>query len=94
MISARTKAALAAARNRGVELGNPQIARAQKRAVRSIKASADQRAMKVLPVIREIQRAGMRTLRDIASALNARGIATVRGGKWHAMTVRNILARA
>ena len=27
-------------------------------------------------------------------ALNARGIATARGGWWHAMTVRNVLARA
>jgi hypothetical protein len=38
-------------------------------------------------------RAGARTLREIATALNARGIPTARGGRWHAMTVRNVLAR-
>ena len=32
-------------------------------------------------------------LREIAAALNSRGIATARGGKWEATTVRNILAR-
>jgi hypothetical protein len=30
----------------------------------------------------------------IAEALNARGIATARGGRWHAQTVANVRARA
>jgi DNA invertase Pin-like site-specific DNA recombinase len=94
MISARTKAALSAARKRGIELGNPNIGQAQKKAVRSIKSTADQHAANVLPIIREIQRAGVRTLRDIADALNARGTPTARGGEWYATTVRNALARA
>jgi DNA invertase Pin-like site-specific DNA recombinase len=94
MISARTKAALAAARKRGVELGNPKIERAQKDAVASIKSIAVRHAANTLPIIREIQRAGARSLRDIADALNARGIPTARGGRWHAMTVSNLLARA
>jgi DNA invertase Pin-like site-specific DNA recombinase len=94
LISARTKAALSAARKRGVELGNPKIKQAQKRAVSSIKAVADRHAANVIPIIREIQRAGAKTLRDIAAALNARGISTARGGQWHAMTVKNLLARA
>jgi DNA invertase Pin-like site-specific DNA recombinase len=94
LISARTKAALTAARKRGVELGNPKIKRAQRNAVASIKSIAAQHAATVLPIIREIQRAGVKTLRDIADALNARGIATARGGRWHAMTVRNVLARS
>jgi len=36
----------------------------------------------VLPIIREAQKAGARTLREIAEALNARGIATARRGQW------------
>ena len=32
--------------------------------------------------------------RAIAEALNARGVATARGGKWQAMTVSNLLARS
>jgi hypothetical protein len=47
-----------------------------------------------LPIIREIQRAGATSLRAIAEALNVRGVVTSRGGRWQAMTVSNVLARA
>ena len=30
---------------------------------------------------------------DLAEALNARGVRTARGGRWHATTVRNPLVR-
>ena len=50
MIAARTKAALAAAKARGVTLGGPRLAKARKLAVASIKALADQHAANVLPV--------------------------------------------
>lgn len=93
LISTRTKAALSAARARGVALGNPRIKRAQRSAVESIKVRADQHAANIIPMIRQIQRAGAKTLREIADALNARGISTARGGRWHAMTVRNVLER-
>jgi len=43
-----------------------------------------------LSVIEQIS-AGGASLRQIAAELNARGIKTARGGKWHATTVRNIL---
>jgi DNA invertase Pin-like site-specific DNA recombinase len=94
MIASRTKAALAAVKSRGVKLGGPKLAEARKVAVAAIKSMATRHAANVLPVIREVQRTGTMTLRDIAGALNARGIATARGGKWHAMPVRNVLARA
>jgi hypothetical protein len=54
---------------------------------------ADQRAAKLLPVIRAIEASGVNTLQGIADALNARGIHTVRGGQWHPTTVRNLLRR-
>jgi hypothetical protein len=38
----------------------------------------------VIPIIREVQRAGAETLREIAEALNARGVSTPKGGKWYA----------
>jgi DNA invertase Pin-like site-specific DNA recombinase len=94
MISARTKAALEAARARGVTLGSPELAKARKNAVASIKALANQHAANVLPVIREIRRAGAASLHQIADALNARGITTARGGQWYASSVRNVLGRA
>jgi len=55
---------------------------------------ADRYAANVLPIIREAQKAGANTLRQIAEALNARGIPTARGGQWHAKSVANVLERA
>jgi hypothetical protein len=62
-------------------------------AVATIEAVADNHAANVLPIIREIKRARSTTMREIAEALNARGVATARGGRWYAMTVSNLLAR-
>lgn len=93
MISARTKAALAAAKARGQTLGNPRIAIARQSASHATKAIADEHAARVLPVIREIEAAGVKTLRGIAEALNARGIQTARGGRWAAQTVANVRGR-
>ncbi len=94
LISTRTRQALEAAKARGVALGSPKLHDARKSAVASIKASADKHAANILPVIKEAQRAGATTLRQIAEALNARGVATARGGQWHAMSVKNMLDRA
>lgn len=96
-ISERTKAALAAAKARGVKLGwsNPERASEQPQAAKKgaavNRARALSHAENVSPVIEAI-RAGGASLRQIATELNMRGIKTARGGKWHAMTVRNILA--
>jgi DNA invertase Pin-like site-specific DNA recombinase len=94
MISVRTKSALAAAKARGVVLGGPKLAQARVVAQAAIKTNADHHAANVLPLIRDAQKHGAATLRDIAEALNARGISTARGGRWHAMTVKNMLDRA
>jgi DNA invertase Pin-like site-specific DNA recombinase len=93
LISARTRQALEAAKGRGLVLGSPKLHVARKSAVASIKAGADKHAANVLPIIKEAQRAGATTLRQIAEALNARGVATARGGQWHAMSVKNMLDR-
>jgi DNA invertase Pin-like site-specific DNA recombinase len=93
MISARTRDGLAAAKARGVKLGGPKLGEARAKAAETVRDNAARHAANVLPIIREVQRAGARTLRDIADALNARGITTVRKGRWHAQTVANVLAR-
>ena len=85
---------LRAAKARGVALGNPKLHVARKNAVEAVKAQADRFAANVLPIIREAQKAGATTLREIAAALNARGIPTARGGQWHATSVKNLLQRA
>jgi DNA invertase Pin-like site-specific DNA recombinase len=98
MISARTKAALAAAKARGAKLGFANPARLDRhevsaKGVAAVTAAADQHAANVLPIVRTIQAAGVVSLHGVADALNARGIHTARGGKWYAATVRNMLLR-
>lgn len=96
-ISERTKAALAVAKARGVKLGwsIPGRTSEQRYAARKgaavNKAQALAHAENVLPVIEQI-RSGGASLRQIAAELNVRGVKTARGGKWHATTVRNIIA--
>ena len=99
-ISERTKAALAAAKARGVKLGNPNGAEALRRAAKgnagslqAIRAGADQFARDLAPVIEQMQSEGLRSLPQLAAGLNNGGFATRRGGKWHPSTVRNLLAR-
>jgi DNA invertase Pin-like site-specific DNA recombinase len=94
LISTRTRQALAAAKVRGVTLGNPKLHVARRSAVSAVKAEADRYAANILPIIRETQKAGATTLRQTAEALNARGVATARGGQWHPKSVANILERA
>jgi DNA invertase Pin-like site-specific DNA recombinase len=94
LISKRTTEALAAAKARGVALGNLKIGEARQKARAEIVDRADQRAANVIPIMRQIQRSGATSLRQIAEALNARGINAPRGGQWHATSVRNAMARA
>jgi DNA invertase Pin-like site-specific DNA recombinase len=94
LIAARTKAALQTARDRGVTLGNPKLAQAREAANSRKRAEADQTASRVMPVIESIRRTGVKSLREIAAELEARGIRTPRGGTaWTAMAVKRILDR-
>jgi hypothetical protein len=93
-ISARTKAALAAAKARGVKLGGPKLQLAQLNGATANKAQADRFAANTLPLIRDAQKTGASSLRAIAKILNDRGVRTARGGKWAAPQVRDILRRA
>lgn len=93
LISSRTKAALAAAKARGITLGNPRLSEARAVANARHKAGADTFAALVTPAVQEAKAAGATTLRQLADALNNRGIATARGGRWEAQTVANVLKR-
>lgn len=93
-ISARTKAALAAAKARGRVLGGPKIATARALGSAANRNAADRFAANIVPLIREIQESGATSLRAVAAALAARGIPTARGGEWSAAQVANVLRRA
>jgi DNA invertase Pin-like site-specific DNA recombinase len=99
-ISKRTKAALDAAKARGVKLGNPNGAAALRRAgkgnaasVGVIKAKAAERAGDLRPVLDGLRSEGITSLGAIAAALNERGMKTPRGGTWHKSSVRNLIDR-
>ncbi len=87
-ISERTKAALAAAKARGVKLGITGKDRAKEN-----KAAADAVARSLRPVIKEIAAEGITTIRGVAEALNRRNTPTPRGGRWHPTSVARLFAR-
>ena len=96
-ISERTSAALAAAKARGALLGwaAPSRAEGQRHASRlggaAIHNKAAMFAANTRPIIESIQKSGIHTLTGIATALNARGVKTQRGGCWYPTTVKNVL---
>ncbi|KHQ49728.1 recombinase family protein [Mameliella alba] len=99
-ISRRTTEALAAAKARGVKLGNPNGAAALRRAGKggaalqeTVRRNADEFAEDLREVVAAIRAEGHTTLRAMAEQLNARGIRTRRGRSWHVSTVRNLLRR-
>jgi DNA invertase Pin-like site-specific DNA recombinase len=97
MISARTKAALAAAKARGVKLGGYRVSTvsdaARIRSAQMRRTAADDLGRLVRPVIEEFRTLGIVSLRAIARALNDRGIRTRTGGAWDASGVKRVLDR-
>jgi DNA invertase Pin-like site-specific DNA recombinase len=98
VISARTKAALAAAKARGVRLGNPRLVAGspdQARVAAAAKAEqAAARARDLAPVVAQMQVAGCKTLASYAAALTARGLPSPSGrGPWHRSAVARLLNR-
>ena len=94
LISSRTKAALDAAKARGVSLGGwrggPKVD--VKQGTAALMARADAFAADVGPIAASLRDRGM-SLRQIAAALVEQGIRTARGGEWTATAVKNLLER-
>jgi DNA invertase Pin-like site-specific DNA recombinase len=100
LISERTKAALAQAKRKGVQIGGyadncAQIAhRGNKASIKIRKAASAQRARDIAPIISELKADGAMSLRQIANGLNQLGIPTARNGAWSAVQVMRVLSRA
>lgn len=92
LISERTAAGLAVAKQRGVKLGNPNARKAWPKALAAIKERKMEFAKTALKSIREIQGTGVVTLVKIADCLNKRGEKTPRGDRWTPTTVKRVLA--
>lgn len=96
LISERTKAALRAAKERGVKLGgyrggvkvNPSLGLVERQ------RQAAEFAARVRPAIAEAQAAGAGSLRQVAAYLTERGVQTRRGGPWDPAKVRQVLLAA
>jgi hypothetical protein len=59
--------------------------------VAAVRANARQFAVNVLPIIEEIERAGITSHNAIAAKLNERNVRTARGGKWTHVQVGAVL---
>jgi DNA invertase Pin-like site-specific DNA recombinase len=98
-ISERTKAALRAAKARGVKLGWANPRRAAEQKASSFKGrlvnmlGAETHLLGVRGQVEALQGKGVTTLLALAEALNTSNAKTARGGRWHASTVRNLLIR-
>jgi len=90
-ISERTKAALKAAKARGVQLGGLRDKTMKRNEAVQMKAKAD--AEKAMRIIGPLRQAGQ-TLTAIAATLDDMGAKTSRGGKWSATQVMRVLDRA
>lgn len=102
-ISSRTKAALQAAKARGVKLGGsrdappppPPHALGNEASAKVRTAKSIDHARSVMNEIERARGAGAQSLRQIAAVLNERGINTPRpGGKWQAAQVKAVIERA
>ncbi len=95
LISDRTKAALAARKAKGGQLGNPRNLADAGRLGRNVQIIvADEFTANVLPVVDALRSAGADTLEAISCGLNRQGVRTARGKRWYASSVLNLLARS
>jgi len=88
MISQRTKEALAAAKARGVRLGNPNLTKLNRDRGRRARAFT----AKVGPTLEAYRQQGL-SQRRMVEALNECGVPAPRGGRWHAQTLTRVLKR-
>jgi DNA invertase Pin-like site-specific DNA recombinase len=87
-IAARTKAALAAAKARGVVLGsNGKVLAAARR------AEADKFAENLRPTIQDALDRGAATLKEVARHLNGAGWRTREGAAWSAQSAHRVVTR-
>ena len=88
LISKRTTEALAAAKRRGVKLGNPNLKADNKKRE---KAARDF-AKKLKPTLKAYREQGM-SQRAIVEELNSVGITAPRGGEWELIQVQRVMNR-
>jgi DNA invertase Pin-like site-specific DNA recombinase len=93
-ISERTTAALAAAKRRGVQLGNPHLkpgtAATAHAAMLAAQKAARARAEELRDLVTDARSKGYLTLQAVANHLNELEITTARGGRWAPASVARL----
>jgi DNA invertase Pin-like site-specific DNA recombinase len=98
MISARTRAALAAAKARGVRLGGrrpgalPDPTTAAQKSAQARAMRVEQRLSDLRPIVERLT-GGDVGPRELSRRLNAEGIPAPRGGQWHPASALSLLRR-
>lgn len=92
--SVKIRRGIEKARTTGSRFGSPTPTHGAARSGMIVQKKADNFAKMVLPIIKKLRAEGHGTFREIANALNAKGVETARGGEWFASTVRNIEKRS
>lgn len=90
-IRSRTRDGLAAAKRKGIKLGNPRWQDSIEAAREAREDNVAKQRKLVLPIIKGLQSSGISTLTGLADALNERGIQTPQGRRWHPMTVKRLV---
>lgn len=90
-ISTRTKAALAAAKRRGVQLGAKGACNL-KHNIKERQKAARAHAEKLAPIIGAFKKEGL-SQRKMVAALNEVGIKAPRGGAWSLIQLQRVIAR-
>jgi DNA invertase Pin-like site-specific DNA recombinase len=97
LISQRTRAALQAAKARGVKLGNPNLragdAATAARAIAAKRAKAAERLEAVRPFVMDARAAGAITIQAICDKLNAWHCPSPYGSTWRPGNLHRVLAR-
>ena len=93
LIGQRTRAALAAAKARGVKLGGYRGEQAARAAAAAKAAQANAHAHRLKDMVAVIRAGGMASATGLAKELNRRGITTARGGSWQTVQAQRLLAR-
>jgi hypothetical protein len=84
----------AAGMTRNPNLDGERGVKVRKAALEARRRQAEARAADLAPIIADIRRGGVTSLKGIARALNARGVPTATGkGRWEIPQVRRMLAR-
>jgi DNA invertase Pin-like site-specific DNA recombinase len=101
-ISARTRAALAAAKRRGAKLGrtwrknfnDSGRAKGRAAAMTAVRANAARRAADRASAVEALRAEGLKTPSELARGLTERGVPTPRGGdQWTCIQVQRLLTR-